>query len=359
MSATGTAARSAALGSLTAREISARHAAEWDALLRTHPMARSIVPMWETLAGWSNHDIGLFDGERLVGGLILSMQRVPFTPAALGRINCLMVGPGRIWEMTSALFEHVERLALRHGMLETELRLRLPASGIAESARVASELRAALGRWGYTALTKTDSTYLVRIDKDDEALLNQFERSARNKIRKAQRAGVVVENSRDFTLLDDFYDAYLDMCRRKRAPVQPEALVGRGLRPVIERGHALLLVERYPAGIASMVVVDALGTPCYVLGARSRANVRGEVPGAAQVLQYEAMRLFRDRGHVWYDLGGCEGPVPIEGHHNYGVWRFKYGFGGEFARFLPYMRKVRWRFERVLRLAHVLRGDFV
>jgi hypothetical protein len=335
------------------------HDAAWDELLLRSPFARAIVPTWEVLAGWTNHRVGLFRGDHLVAGLVLSVQEVPLAPIALSRINCLMVDGPEAAPMTEALLAFVERFARRRRLIETELRLRLPTRGEVGGTGVARALRPLLERWGYRPLTKTDTSYYVPLDRDDEALLNGFERSARNKIRKAQRAGVEVVESRDYALLDDFYESYLDMCRRKRAPVQPEALVGQGLRPLIERGHATLFVERYPDGVANLVVVDTLGTPCYVLGTRSKANVRGQVPGAAQALHYEAMKALRDRGHRFYDLGGCEGPVPIEGHPNFGVWRFKYGFGGEFVRFLPYMRKVRGPFEGVLHLAHVLRGDFV
>ncbi|MCA9554794.1 MAG: peptidoglycan bridge formation glycyltransferase FemA/FemB family protein [Myxococcales bacterium] len=332
----------------------------WVELLASHPMARAIVPTWEVLAGWSNHNLGLFADGQLVGGLILSMQRIPYAAVALSRINCLMVDPSQhLKPQLDALMGAVERFSRKHLVLETELRLRLPVTPGIPGAEQNRALRSGLETHGYTPLTKVDTTYFVRIDRDDEALINSFDRSARNKIRKAQRSGVQVKLSHDYSLLDTFYAAYLDMCERKKAPVQPEALVGRGLKPLIEAGQALLFVETYPEGIGNMVITDALGVPCYVLGTRSPANVRGDVPGAAQVVQYEIMRFFRDRGHAWYDLGGCEGPVPVEGHHNFGVWRFKYGFLGEFVRFIPYMRRVRGPFQRVAHAAHVLRGDFI
>lgn len=333
--------------------------AAWDRLLRTHRMARCIVPTWEVLAGWKNHNLGLFDGGELVGGLILSVQRIPMTAVSLSRVNCLMVGPDDAEAALRALLFHLERFSMKHLILETEIRLRLGVNEGVDHADEHRAIRRILEEDGYRPLTKVDTTYFVDLDREDEELLSSFDRSARNKIRKAQRSGVEVQISEDYRLLDDFYAAYIDMCQRKSAPVQPEALVGRGLRPLIERGHALLFTEVYPEGISNMVIVDALGVPCYVLGTRSPANVRGEVPGAAQALQYEIMKVMRDRGHRWYDLGGCEGPVPIEGHPNFGVWRFKYGFLPEYVRFIPYMRKVRGPFEGVAHMVHVLRGDFV
>lgn len=322
-------------------------------------MARAIVPAWEELAGWVNVAHGLFEGGNLVGGFVISVQRVPLTLVSLSRVSCLMVGPDRPIEALNAMLEYIDRLSLKRRYLETEMRLRIPVVDDIPGFESHAELRRAFVDAGYRNLSKVDTTYFVRIDKSDDDLIASFDRSARNKIRKASRSGASVEVSYDYSLLDDFYDAYIDMCARKAAPVQPEALVGHGLKPLIESGHALLFPERYGDEVSNMVIVDAMGVPCYVLGTRSRANVAGRVPGAAQVVQYEIMKTMRDLGHVWYDLGGCEGPVPMDVHHNFGVWRFKYGFGGRFVRFLPYMRKIRGPFENLVQLTHVLRGDFV
>lgn len=331
----------------------------FDRLMRRHPMARAIVPAWEELAGWTNLNLALLGPEGPVAGLILSVQRVPYMAVALSRINALMIDPADLQGTLAPLLAAVEGYARRHLILETEIRVRLPINPGAPGASAHRAIWEALEQAGYGALQKADTSYYVAIDRDEEVMIASFDRSARNKIRKAQRSGAVIEQSKDFALLDDFYSAYLDMCSRKQAPVQPETLVGRGLRPLLERGHALLFVERYEAGISNLVIVDVLGTPCYVLGTRTQANVRGQVPGAAQVLQFEIMQHLRALGHRYYDLGGCEGPVPIEGHPNFGVWRFKYGFQPEFVRFIPYLRKVRGPFGPALRLAHQLRGDHV
>jgi hypothetical protein len=344
----------------TARELTAStaDAESWDRLLRGHPLGRAIVPHWEELAGWKNVRLGAFVGPTLAGGLVMAVRRIPKTPVRLSRITLALLGPGREEEMMEALLRAVERFSARHLVLETELKLRIPASEDLEGFRYHPALDRLVRGFGYRALAKVDTTYFVRIDRDDETLLGSFERTARNKIRKAQKAGAVVGTSKDYRLLEDFHQAYLDMQARKAAPIPPRRLIAEGIVPLLEREHALLVTESYQGRIANTVIADALGVPCYSLGARARANVAGEVPGAAQVLHYELMKLFRDRGKLYYDLGGCEGPVPTEGHPNYGVWRFKYGFNGIFVRFMPYYRKTR-ALERVMAAVHRYRGDYV
>lgn len=332
----------------------------WNELYQTHPLSRAIVPKWEELAGWSNHRLGLFEGHTLIGGLILSVRRVPMLPVSLSRVTLAMVGPTGHGEMLHALLAAIERFCIRRFVIETEFRLRIPACDDIEGYKYYRELMRVLTGCGYRPLNKVDSTYLVRIDKDDDALLTAFEPSARNKIRRAQKAGVQISTSNDMVLLEQFYNAYRAMSERKQAPIEARTLVVDGLKPLIEAGHARLFAETYDGQVSNMAIVDVLGLPCYVLGVRTEANVRDEVPGAAQALHYEIMRVLRNEGKKYYDLGGCEGPTPIAGHPNYGVWRFKYGFQGSYVRLLPYFRKTRGPLSRpVLDFVHRLRGDYI
>lgn len=343
----------------TARVLGPEHRAAWDAMLRNHALSRTIVPKWDDLAGWTSHELGLFRGEELVGGLTYAVRRIPMLPVSLGRISRAMIGPTRHSEMLEVLLDEVERFSKLRLIVETELRLRIPGDDAVEGFEYHRDLERLFADYGYYALSKIDTTYLVPIDRDDEALLKGFESKGRNSIRKALKTGAEVKTSDDASLMESFYDSYVKMSTRKKAPLTPKALVVQGLKPAIDGGYAELYTESYGGKISNMVVVDALGIPYYALGTRTEANVKGEVHGAAQVLHYEIMKRMRDRGKKFYDLGGCEGPVPIEGHPNFGVWRFKYNFGGVFTRFMPYYRKARGPTREVLDAVHKIRGDYL
>ncbi len=331
----------------------------WTTLMRTHPMARAIVVRWDEVVGWASETFGLYAEGRLVGGAVLSVQRIPYLPFSLSRINCLMPDLENPAQSTRVLLKAIARYSRRSLIVETELRLRIP-EGL-ESTAVPSlpSYGAVFRELGFHDLSKVDSTYFVRIDRSDEALLKSFKPEYRNRIRKAKKNGVEIITTKEEHFLRAFYQAYVEMGARKKAPVPAEVMIGRALRPLIARGEVEIFVERYQEKVANMLIVDTLGIPCYVLGTRSEAHVQGQVPGAAQVLHYEIMRSLRDRGHRYYDLGGCEGPVPAKDHPNYGVWRFKHGFRGEYVRFVPFMRKIQRPLGRILTRVHVLRGDYV
>ncbi|MCK4626502.1 MAG: hypothetical protein KAV00_14380, partial [Phycisphaerae bacterium] len=187
-----------------------------------------------------------------------------------------------------------------------------------------------------------------------------FHPKCRNAIRKALKSGVEITPATDPELLDQFHNSYAAMCKRKGAPMIEKKSVVDGMKRLIEKNHVLLFVERYAGQISNMVLVDTLGLPCYMLGTRTAASVEGKVPSHAQAVLYEVMRYLRDQRKIYYDLGGCEGPRPVQGHPNYGVWRFKYGFRGTYVEFLPYFRKARGPITRcLLNLAHRVRGDYM
>jgi len=345
---------------IAAREIIAGEEVAWDGLLTTHPFGRCVAPMWEEQAGWTRRKIGAFDGSELVGGLILGVRSIPWLRASLGRVTCAMVDSDRVDEMLGCLLDEAWRIGRRDSIVEIEVRLRVPQGASLPTHQSCTAIQRALAAGGYQPLHAVDHSYLIRIDKDDEELLKSFGQKCRNLVRKALREGVEIQRSENPELLEEFYASYLSMCERKNVANVSRANVVDGMKPLIRKGHAELYVENYSGRAANMVIVDALGIPCYMLGTRTAAAVRDRLPSRSQAVQFEIMRRMRDRGKVLYDLGGCEGPEPIEGHPNYGVWHFKHSFAGQYVDFLPYCRKYRGRVAgSLLTLAHGLRGDYV
>ena len=243
--------------------------------------------------------------------------------------------------MASALLDEVESFARSQLILETELRLRIPTTNNIAGFSFHADLRQLFGRRGYTPLRRCETTYFQEIDRSDDELLKSFKAEYRNRIRKMRKQGAEIDRSWSLDTLEDFAGGFADMTVRKNIKAVPTDQVGRSLAPLLELGHCEMFTEKYGDRAANMVIIDALGTPTYALGTRSRSHVRGDIPGAAQLVHFEIMRSLRDRGLRYYDLGGCQGPTPIETDPNYGTWRFKYGFRPVFVRFIPYQRKIR------------------
>jgi hypothetical protein len=337
------------------REVGPGSDSAWAELLRTHPLARSVVPVLEEVAGWTNHRLGLFRGGALAGGMIAGLRRIPRTPFRLARATCLMAEPAGARE----LLEAFERFGRERGVVEWELRLRIPDGDAIPGFEFHRELKALFADAGFGALSKAEGTYVVRIDREDDAILGSFASDCRSHVRKAAKEGAHFEPAAGESAFEEFWAATEAMVERKSAPTQGRRALVEGMVPLWRAGQVQLFRAGYGGRVANMAITDTLGIPTDIAAARSPENVRGELPSAGQFLQFCVMKRMRDQGRVWYDLGGCEGPEPVEGHPNYGVWKYKSRYKGTYVTFLPWYRKARSALaRRVLGLVHRWRGDY-
>jgi lipid II:glycine glycyltransferase (peptidoglycan interpeptide bridge formation enzyme) len=177
--------------------------------------------------------------------------------------------------------------------------------------------------------------------QEDEPLLESLYSKCRRDVRKGLREGVMVEMSRSTQTLEDFYRHYLQMCVRKGLDHVSEAYIWQGVAPCLEAGLAAVFSSILQGRVCNMALVSLTGRPSYWLGATTPEALSFKTP-TGQVLHFGVMQHLRALGRKVYDLGGSPGPVPQEGHPNFGVWQFKYEFGGQYVTYID-------RFEQVLR----------
>jgi GNAT acetyltransferase-like protein len=323
----------------------------WERFYEAHPLSRSVYPMWSVERGWKPHHLVLYRGDEIAGGLQLGIRRIPYLPFSLSRIDYLLFDDATALVDLSALLAAVERRCRTSFIVETELHLRLPSS---------AALSRVLPDFGYAPLAHRDATYMIRVDRDDPSLLASFGQQPRNRIRQSLRKGSRVLRTTDPAYLPAFYDAHAATSALKDFVLLPRPLVVRGMRSLLESGRAELFLEVYGDKVANMVLVDMLGLPCAMLAARTRDNIEGRVDSCAQHVHFEAMRSARDRGAKLYDMGGTPGPTPIESHPNYGVWRMKHAFHGEYVELMPYHRRIRGTLtHEILSRIHEYRRDYL
>jgi hypothetical protein len=347
------------MAGLSVRELEKSEHKEWEKLVSTHPFGRTVYPMYFLAAHWTEMPIGLFENGRLIGGLLAATRTLGAWPFAVSRILAVMVDRDRTRDKLERLLAGLEDSCKAHGIIETEVQLRLPANDAAEGYEIWRDISDVFAEHGYRRLPRVERSYFIRIDKSDDALLASFGQQPRNRIRKSFKEGSELFSSQDPALLELFYESYAGTADRKNMScVLDRVQVVDGMKPLLESGRAIIFGEKYGEAISNMIIVDPQGTPCAMLASRTKANVAGELNSCAQAVHFHAMRTMRDRGHRWYDFGGCEGRVPIESHPNYGVWRFKHAFKGEYVTFLPHLRKIRGELTHsIMTLLHSQRGD--
>lgn len=170
-------------------------------------------------------------------------------------------------------------------------------------------------------------TYWVELGPEDQ-MLASMSKKCRRDIRKGQREGVRVEMRTDLETLEEFYRQHVAMCGRKSLPALSEKYVLEGIKPCLDAKLAGVFVASYQDVARNMVLATLTGKPQYSKGTTSEAAFEQGCPPTGQFLQFEVMKFCAGLGRKTYDLGGSPGPVPQQGHPNYGVWRFKHEFQG-------------------------------
>jgi SAM-dependent methyltransferase/CelD/BcsL family acetyltransferase involved in cellulose biosynthesis len=157
-------------------------------------------------------------------------------------------------------------------------------------------------------------TYVVRLDSDPRVMWRSLSSACRNRIRKAESAGLTVEDASDPAVVDEYYKLYRRLMRRKgrRPPFGrdvPGALFEH-LRPagallalrVKDQEDRVLAVGLFPHGAGTL----------YFWSGASREDGHHSCPN--DLMHWTAMRLAAARGLRAYNMSG----------HG----RFKRKFGG-------------------------------
>ena len=148
----------------------------------------------------------------------------------------------------------------------------------------------------------------LALGASDDELLAHMNQMARRNIRKAEQAGIAVEEVDPFAP-GDFVGEYFSQVseafarRRRRPPYGPDrvtALIDH-LGPA---GNLLLLQARGPDGA---VVATALSTgiadgPAEFWAGASRRNHPGVAPN--ELVMWESLRRWRERGAIRFNFGG-------------------------------------------------------
>lgn len=164
-------------------------------------------------------------------------------------------------------------------------------------------------------------TMIVDLAPDEARLRAGLHQKWRNCLNSAERQGLTIRVGTGTAEMDEFAALYRGFQDRKgfHAEFDAEfyAAVQRGAGD--DERLVVQLAEKDGAVVAGHVSVMGGDTCTYLLGATGEAGLKCK---AAYLLQWRTVRMARERGLRWYDLGG------IDPEGNAGVFHFKEGMGG-------------------------------
>jgi lipid II:glycine glycyltransferase (peptidoglycan interpeptide bridge formation enzyme) len=215
--------------------------------------------------------------------------------------------------------------ARRHRAIAVKLEPRLAA----DDPHLALYERRGLRSTGETL--QVGQTRIVEL-VDDAALLAAFDKDTRYAVRRAEREGVSVtrvEDPDDEAAIDALHGLVVETQRRAGFPLPPLDRYRVAWRALAGAGRAAILEASREGELLASGLVVLEGDRSFYLFSGSRREERGAPKRyASYALQWEMMRLARERGVRTHDLWGVAPADAGAEHPWHGVGLFKKGFGG-------------------------------
>ena len=174
--------------------------------------------------------------------------------------------------------------------------------------------------------------YVFRLDikgKSEEEVLQGFHQKTRYNLKLAVKKGVEIkEGSKED--LKNFYNIMVETGERDKFLIRPLEYFEQMYDSLAPQHMKLLMAYHEKTPIAGIILIMYGNKTWYLYGASSN-KYRNIMPN--YLLQWEGIkRAIQDKKDI-YDFRGVSGVVD-ENHPQYGLYRFKKGFGAEFTEFI-------------------------
>ena len=175
--------------------------------------------------------------------------------------------------------------------------------------------------------------YVFRLnikDKTEDEIFAGFHSKTRYNVRLAIKKGVEIkEGTREN--LKDFHKIMVETGARDGFIIRPLSYFEKMYDEMAPGGHMKLLMAYYQGKPISGVIPIFYGNKTWYLYGASSNEHRNLMPN--YLLQWEMIKMAIVRKDDIYDFRGVSGVVD-ENHPQYGLYRFKKGFGATFTEFI-------------------------
>lgn len=192
--------------------------------------------------------------------------------------------------------------------------------------------------FGFKNIEQGRNTYWIDLTKDEDIILNTTNKKARQNIRRAKLNGMEIEiyNNPNDDLLEWFWDLYVSRSNQKNIPVIKKNYMLCQVSNLMKSGLAKLYFAKFEEKMINVSLVSTFGQAASLhSGMNPEVNANKSIPSPGHFLRWGIIQDLKKIGNTIHDMGFCPGPVPIESHPQYGIWHFKYSFGGDHVEFLP------------------------
>jgi lipid II:glycine glycyltransferase (peptidoglycan interpeptide bridge formation enzyme) len=262
--------------------------------------------------------IGIFDGERLVGGSL-----VVTTTARRGKFLYLPYGPKLDFSDKELLGGFNEFLV---GLARREKADFVRVAPFLEDNEESRKLFRDLGYRPAPMHVLAETTWILDLDEDEETLMKNMRQTTRNLIRRGEREGVEIRMSTDEAAIDRLVELLDETARRHHfTPFSKKYIQGE--LDAFKDADEVKVFEAYFEGemVSSAIIFFYGDTAVYRHSASSSRRIKCQ---PTYFLQWNVIREAKRRGIKHYNFWGIAPEGASKKHPFYGITVFKTGFGG-------------------------------
>jgi lipid II:glycine glycyltransferase (peptidoglycan interpeptide bridge formation enzyme) len=312
--------------SASARFASDDERARWNSLVASNPGGGEVWAGTEyaTAKAFNGYHPRFVITEHLTGSGMLATLVLEKTVPLLGKLWYLPAGPaGSEPEEVLTASTAIAALAKREGAFMLKIEPRILESAQAKRAFLNAGFRQTF------RIIPNESTVMLDVSGDEAEVSGRFAASCRNKIRRAEKEGLVIKRVEP---TDENCRIMFDLLAETSAgrfELRPFEYYKLFWQTFAEANTGVLILgykdEQPVAGLFGMILGE---TSVYKDG----ASVRQGLPtGSMNALQWELIQWAREHGAVRHDLCGAphSSRVDDKTHPLYGVGQYKLAFNKE------------------------------
>lgn len=245
-------------------------------------------------------------------------------------------GPERLAARAAALRRWARRAGARDLFLDPELE---------SDARYDSAMDA-LGF--HVAAEMQPSIHVMRLDlptgASQDSVMAGFSKSARQRIRSAERAGIVVRNDAAGERMTEFGQLLVERADDLGITMRPELGYMAAWKRLLAAGHARLMVAEHDGEMLGGLLVYVHGGILSTAYSADRVDRRRELAGTMHLVRWTIIRDALAMGARAVEVGGVDLPgrrlPPRRGDPNHGMYEHKSSFGAHWTVRTPARRIV-------------------
>lgn len=307
-----------------------QHREEWEAFILKQPytlftQAPANGDFYESM-GEQYWLFGLYEDDELVGGSLVTTVH-----AKRGDFLLLPYGPVLDFENQSHIntfFAFLKSFA--HEKHYDFIRL----SAFADDTPALRSHMKAVGARKAPIHILAENTWLLALDKNEDALLKDMKKNHRNLIKRCIREGVTVTQHTDEAALSRLNSMHDVVAARHKFARFSKSFIENEFRALSGKNNVIIFEAKLPDGqVDASAIIFFYGNMAAYRHSAS-LNTNKKLP-TSYLIQWEVIKEARRRKKQWYNFWGIAPKNSGKKHPFAGITHFKTGFGGMQKDLLP------------------------